>query len=545
MGELKPLFMQFKKVSFLKNKFLLILLVIFLSVLVGCFGSKQNKSTTVSSHKLYNKSSVGFYRKDKSVIRVCQGETPPETLDPISFDNKVDEITFHIFDRMVKWNSKGQIVLDLANSIKFINNRTYQFKLRQGIYFHNGEVFDAKSVKFSIERIIDPKTQSPGYSLLKSISRVDIIDPYTVNIVTLKPDYLFIRKLSLVQILPYNYFNKLGAERFGKYPVGTGAYKFEKRLDNSIILTKNDNYWRKDKPKIKTVIFKFIATNKLSRKEQLEALFSGEVDLLTELPGIYSLKVSKNPTTKVIKMPNQSKVHKMLFNSLKEPFSDIRIRRAVNLALNRDILIKVLAKGNGRKIATNSVKLEFGHNPSLEPYPYNLQKARALIKEAGYTNIHIKIAVTEETALIAQAVKKDLERLNFTSDIDVMTISEMAKTLANSKLNKSAKWDYDLTIYSGVDPFMHVGFLYGLALYSQGSWSLTKNNEVDRIYEKLKTTLNDQEQLKLCYKLEELSYNNYWYTPVFQVVGTYGTAKDLQLPSSVTSFVDLTHAYFK
>jgi peptide/nickel transport system substrate-binding protein len=538
--------MPFRKVLLLKNSVLLLTIALLVAVIfTGCISSKkQPEKPDKIANAEFNPQP--FVREDKSVVKVCQSETRPKSLDPISFDNKLDEITFHIFDRLVKWDENGKIIKDLAEDFERLDDRTFLFKLRKGIKFHNGEPFDARSVRFSIERLIDPATKSPGYSLLSTISKVEIIDPYTVKIITSQPDYLFIRKLALVQILPEKYFKEAGPEKFGQHPIGTSAYKFKAwKEDGSLVLTKNENYWGRKKPRIPSIIFKFIKVNKLSRKEQLDALFNGEVDLITELPGIHSLKVSKNPRTKVIKMPNQTKVHKMLFNSSRPPFSNINARKAVNLALNRDILIKVLAKGNGRKIATNSIRLEFGHNPDLKPYPYDLDQAKDLLKDIPPEQLNIKIAVTQETELIAQAVKKDLERVGITSNYTVMSVNEMAKKLSTAKHDDNITWDYDLTIYSGVDPFMHVGFLYGLAIYSKGPWSTTENEEVDRIYEELKVTLDKEKQLELCHKLEELAYYNYWYTPVFQVISTYGAARDLHLKSSATSFINLKDAYFE
>ncbi|MGD9581851.1 MAG: ABC transporter substrate-binding protein [Vampirovibrionia bacterium] len=540
--------MQCKKVSYLKNSAFTLLFISIIFILAGCFNNNTSSDSSVINTDSKQNSTESHHHKatDKSVIRVCQKDTAPESLDPIYFDNKLDEITFHIFDRLVKWDQQGNIVPGLAENWKQIDNKTIQFKLRKNVLFHNGETFDANDVKFSIERLIDPKTKSPGYHLLKSINKVKIIDPYTINIVTSNPDYLFLRKLTLVQILPETYFKNSGAIKFGQNPIGTGAYKFEKwDKDKSIILKKNHNYWLKDRPIIETLVFKFIKEDDVTRKKQLDALFNGDIDLITELPGIYSLKVQKYEDTKVIKMTNQAKVHKMLFNTLREPFSNIDIRKAVNLALNRDVLIKVLAKGNGRNIATNSTKLEFGHNPNLEPYTYDPVEAKYLIKNSGLKDIHIKIAVTEESELIAQAIQKDLERVDIKAEYKVMTIREMAKELFNSKTDpKNNKWDYDLTIYTGVDPFMHVGFLYGMAVYSQGSWSKVNNKEVDKLYEQLETTLDENKQNEICQKLEEISYNNYWYTPIFQVINTYGATKNLQLKNSATTFIDLTEAYY-
>lgn len=537
--------MQFRKVLFQRNNLLILFAVVLIFACVGCQKNPDRSNLAQPEKPIEQPVKDNKSNADpNAIVRVCQSETPPANLDPLNFDNKQDEITFHIFDRLVKWDSKGNIIPDLAKEYKSLSKTKYQFKLRSGITFHNGEPFDARAVKFTIDRIIDAQELSPGASLLSSVKRVEIVDPYTVNIYTSHPDYLFIRKLSLVQILPENYFKKVGKKKFSKKPIGTGAYEFEKYLeDGSIVLKKNKNYWRKGKPIIEKVVFKFIKADRLSRKEQLDALFRGDVDLITELPGLHSLRVSQNPGTKVVKFPNGAKVHKLLFNSLKKPFSDIKVRKAVNVALNRDVLINVLAKGNGRKIATNSVKLAFGHNSTLKPYPYNPKEALELLKEAGYKELYIKIAVTEETKLIAEAVKKDLERINIKSDYDVMTVNEMSKRLANN--SNTSDWDYDLAIYSGVDPFLHVGFLYGVALYSKGPFSKTRNKEVDELYEELVITLDEEKQKELCYRLETLSYDNYWYTPVFQVIGTYGVKKDLQVKDTVTSFVDLTDAYFK
>ena len=295
--------MPFKKELYLKTKLAFIIIAFLFFLLPGCFNSGHNNvvqsdSNTHTGENTAQHQAV-FKRENKNIIKVCQRDTTPKSLDPIYFDNKLDEITFHIFDRLVKWDKKGKIIPDLAESWKQLDNKTIQFKLRKGIHFHNGEPFDAKSVKFSIERLINPETKSPGYHLLKTINKVNIIDPYTINIITLQPDYLFIRKLALVQILPEKYFNQIGKEEFGRKPIGTGAYKFDKWLnDGSIKLTMNENYWVEGKPIIKDVIFKFIEVEGVSRKEQLEALFNGEVDLITELPGIYSLKVQKKPQNK-------------------------------------------------------------------------------------------------------------------------------------------------------------------------------------------------------------------------------------------------------
>lgn len=535
------------KLKTITKFFIAVLLIV---VCIGTYfyftNSKVGLDLNVSNinKNRYNKA-IKHNRKDKTIIQVCQSELPPKNLDPITHVNKQEEITFHIFDRLIRWDNKGKHTNDLAEKFQWIANNTMQIKLKKGITFHNGEPFDAKSVKFSINRILDLKTRSPIKLLLRSIKSVEIVDPYTVNIHTNSTDCLVRQKLSLVQMIPPKYFKEVGVEKFAKKPVGTSAYMFDRYdQDRSIVLKKNKNYWGKQKPHFETIVFKFIKTDSLSRDEQLQALFDGKIDLITELPGIHTLKVQKHPGLKLVKSPDQAVVYKMLFNSLKTPFSNIKLRKAVNLALNRDLLIKVLAKGNGRKIATNSVELQFGHNPNLKPYPYDLKEAKKLMKEAGVGSLDIKVVVTEESELIARAIAKDLKRININVDLDITTKEELAYKLAYFKIDPKVKWNYDLAIYYGIDPLMHVGFMYEETLYFKGSWSTTNNKEVDKLINKLKQSLDKHEQLKYCYKLEEMAYNNYWYTPVFQVIGTYGAASDLNFEPSATSYLDLKGAYF-
>lgn len=486
-----------------------------------------------------------FKREDRSTLRVCQGETPPSTLDPITFVSKQEEITFHIFDRLVKWDSEGKIVNDLAEHIEQLDKYRLKIKLLKGIEFHNGEPLDARSVKFSIERVLDPKTQSPMKALFNSVKDIQIVDDHTITINTKIPDILLKRKLAFIQILPYKYFNEVGAEYFGKNPVGTSSYMFKSWAeDGTITLVRNKHPWQNKKPEIKKIIFKFIQADSLTKKEQIDALINHEVDLITELPGINSKKIQMNPNIKLIKSVNQATVYKMSLNSSKAPFNDIKLRKAVNLGINRDVLIKILAKGNGKKIATNTINLEFGHNSNLKPYPYAPAEARQLIEEVTKDPINISVVATEEAELVAKAIAKDLERINIITKLDIITKEELAYTLSNFKTDPEINWNYDMAVYYGIDQLMHVGFLYEEALYTNGSWSLTSNKEVDRLINKLKVTFDKEEQEDICHRIEEIAYNNYWYTPVFQVIGLYGASKDLNIKVSPTSYIDLTTASF-
>ena len=501
---------------------------------------KQNKTD-----KLDYKQAKNTRKRDKSVVTICQSETPPGSLDPIFFVTKREEITLNIFDRLVKWNNKGEIVNELAENLIMLDDTTLQINLKQGINFHNGETFDAESVKFTIDRILDKEYKTATHNLFKTIKEVIIIDPYTVLIKTHKPDYLLKRRLAFIQIIPAKYFEEVGVREFGKKPVGTSAYKFDKSLDDgSIVLVKNEKYWSNPKPEIPKAIFKFIKSDNMSKKEHLNALFSGEVDLLTDIPGIHTFKIQKNPDVKLVKDMTQSAVFKISFKSDRLPFSDIKVRQAINYAINRDLLIKILAKGNGRKIATPITSLEFGQNKSLKPYPYNPGLAKKLLKDAGYKNLFIKMVVTEEAEIVANAIAKDLKKLDIITDITVVSKEHLAYLLAHSKNKDDVKWDYDMDLYFALDHLLHAGYVYEEALSSDGVWSLTSDKKVDTLIQQLQVTLNTEEQLDLCHKLDKLAYDNYWYTPVYQIIVTYGAANDLDVKNNDASYLDLKQLYY-
>lgn len=478
-------------------------------------------------------------KRDKSLIRICPNTRVPKTLDPAPFVNK--QISYLLFDSLVKWDNKGKIVNSIASQIKRLDPTTLEITLKENIHFHNGEPLKADSVKFSIERLLDKKNNSPLYSLLNSISRIELIDDYKLKIYTKKPDYALVQKLAYVHIIPADYFKQVGETNFGKHPVGSGLYKFYLwDKEGTLTLKRNNSYWQPARPVIETVMFQFIT----GKKEQLQALIDGKVDVLLELQGVYTLQVQKHPHTKVIKLLNPPLVYRMKLNPQKEPFSDLNLRKAVNLAVNRNLLIKLFEKGNGRKIATNSIDIDLGHNAALKPYPYDPSLAKKLVEESGKKDLQINIAATDYARPIAMAIKKDIEKIGIKAQCTIMSANEMTKEFMAHSKNKTVPWKYDMAIFASKNPLFHAGIIYEEGLCSSGAWSLTINKDVDALCDQLKASIEEEQQVVICNKLEELAYENYWYTPIFQIKSTYGAAKDLNIKIPNSTYIDIASAYY-
>ncbi|MEK6543861.1 MAG: ABC transporter substrate-binding protein, partial [Elusimicrobiota bacterium] len=320
---------------------------------------------------------------------ICDDATDPVTLDPQKqFSEKNHTIVQQIYDGLVRFDADGNVEAALAVSWKHIDDLRMEFKLRQGVRFHDGEPFNAQSVRFSIERYLDPKTGFPALGYIGSIEKVEIVDEYTINIVTKFPDGLLINRLAgFILIVPPRYIAAHGADALHKHPVGTGAFRFERWVKGDrIVLSANPGYWLAGHPKVDGLVFRFIPTG-----QQVDHLLKGDVDIVTELPGTRTTEVMASRDNAVIK---RESLYAMMgsLNASQGPLKDKRVRQAVNHAIDREKIILYDVFGNGRNIASPTMSGEEGYDPDLKSYAYDPRKARELLKEAGYAG-GVKLAV--------------------------------------------------------------------------------------------------------------------------------------------------------
>src|SRR3990172_3604485 len=189
-------------------------------------------------------------------VIIAQG-VDPSTLDPMNHqETPVSNLTVNIFDSLLERDQELNVVPLLAESYRNIAPTTWEFKLRKGIKFHNGEPFDAEAVKFSLERLVDPNLKMRGASPFAPLSRVEIVDSQTVRIHTKAPWPILDTLMSASQaaMLPPKYYREKEMAYLSRNPVGSGSFKFVRWVkDEQIELTANEQYWR-GAPKKKTVI---------------------------------------------------------------------------------------------------------------------------------------------------------------------------------------------------------------------------------------------------------------------------------------------------
>ena len=424
------------------------------------------------------------------------------TLDPaIGYDWQNWSMIKSLFDGLMDYQpGTSELMPDLAESYEISpDGLIYTFKLRQGVKFHNGREMTADDVKFSLERTINPKTQSPGAGFFASIKGFDamsdgsassldgvsVVDPYTVKIELSRPDatFLHVMALNFSFIVPNEETEKHGPD-FGKNPVGTGAFKMtEWSLGQRVVFERNPDYYREGLPKLDMIEFQVgiepnVALLKLQR---------GEVDILGDpIPAARFLQVKNDPANAdTLVEGGQLHTGYVTMNVKIPPFDNAKVRQAVNMAINKDRIIKII---NGRAVPANQPLPPTmpAYDTNYQGYPYDPAKAKALLAEAGFADgfdTELFAMNTDPNPRIAQAIQQDLKEIGINAEV---------KSLAQATvIAAGGEEDQAPMIWSGgmawiadfPDPSNFYGPILGCGGAVPGGWNWAWycNEELDKL----------------------------------------------------------------
>lgn len=315
------------------------------------------------------------------VLTVVQG-IHPEGLDPhLHTTQAALNASTHIFDSLVIQDYKqNKMVGVLATDWRRVNDRTWQFRLRRGVRFTNGEEFDAATVKYNVERVLNPDTKATIKVYLDSINRAVIVDKYTVNIITNDPDPLLLLGLTTLFMVPRVHGAKVGVTGLTREPIGTGPYKFvEEVRDERIVLAANPDYWG-GKPGLDRVVFR--AAPEASTR--MAALRAGEADIIAQV-NITDVPALKSGSTYVASVPSLRAIYIILDQTRPGPLQSAKVRQALNHAVDKDAIVFNILQSFGVKLSGQVLTPGYvGFQREIKAYAYDPEKARRLLAEAGY-----------------------------------------------------------------------------------------------------------------------------------------------------------------
>jgi peptide/nickel transport system substrate-binding protein len=289
---------------------------------------------------------------------------------------------YNLYDTLLRWDNTLKLQPGLATTWKSLNDTTWEFSLRQGVKFHDGQAFTAEDVKATLERnlVVGKTVVQSGFA---TIDAVQIVNPTTVRVVTKKPDPLLLVRMAQMgaQILPARLTTDEGAKELARKPVGTGAYRFVEWVkDERLVMDANRDWWGWEgkTPAVERVVWKPIPDD----FPRLVALEKAEVDIITNVPPDRMRAIADGRTTRIVTTPS-TRLVTFTINATQPPLADRRTRQALHHALDVNAIVKNLYAGQGRPFSGGLADTDFGYNPALQPYAYDPAKAKQLLAEAG------------------------------------------------------------------------------------------------------------------------------------------------------------------
>jgi peptide/nickel transport system substrate-binding protein len=357
-----------------------------------------------------------------SVTLTINGE--PTTLDPQARDDgNLRDVDDNIYEKLVTRSPDGSKLEPwLAASLPtHINPTTWEFKLRQGVKFTDGEPFDANSAVYSIKRIIDKKFNSELASSVSTIVDAKAVDQYTLDVITNSPDPILPSRMYFIAMMAPN--NSSPAQT----PIGTGPYKLQTWAHGDhITLVANPDYWG-TKPSITTATFNYPQES----GTRLAQLLSGKTDLVTNL-----LPTDAKQAPQLLVAPGQNE-SLMILNAESGVTADLKVRQAMNYAVDSAQLAKKLFDGYATPESCQIMdKSWFGYNPSLQPMSYDLNKAKQLIQQAGATGKTVNMVADAsgrwlEDRDIAQAVAQAWRAIGLKVNVQLLQFNQYLDKLFN------------------------------------------------------------------------------------------------------------------
>ena len=431
------------------------------------------------------------------------------------------EVTDQIFDTLTVVDAAtGELQPLIAESWEQTSDTCYRFKIRQGIKFHDGSELTAADVKFSLERAMNSAAVS---YVADFIDTVDIVDDYTVDVNLDAPYAPALRNLSVpfTAIVP-KALVEADEEAFKLNPVGCGPYKMvEWKQGDSVKLEAFDDYFG-GTPATKNLVMKVIP----EAAQRTIALETGEIDLAYDiLPNDIS-KIEENPDLALYDAPSLT-CYYVSMNMNKEPFNNEKVREAINLAIDRELLVETIACGAGQPADAIIAPAVFGYF-SPGTYEYNPEKARELLAEAGYENgFSTSIWVNDNQTRIeaCQAIQAMLMDIGIDCQVEVMEFG--------SFIQRTSAGEHDMGYFGWVTSTTDADYTYYSLEHSSqqgaaGNRTFLADDEVDALIETARTHTEEDVRLnayeELAKKLFEINNN----APIYYSNITAGSSNKVE-----------------
>lgn len=474
----------------------------------------------------------------------------PVSLDPhAANDGNSLYVMNAMYDTLVALDTDLEIEPALAESFEQIEDTVWEAKMREDVVFHDGSELNAEVVKANLDRVLDPDIGSPLAFLFDMIESVEVVDDYTVQITTNAPFSALPLHLahpgghiiSLESIKADYEAIENGEEAFASVnenPVGTGYFQYSERSNGEYIkLVKNEDYWG-EQANVDEITFKVVPED-MTRIAELE---TEQAHLIYPVNANDIERIDANDGT-YVQQSESSNLTYLGMNTEKEPFDDARVRRAVAMAIDKDIVNEGVTDGVALPAQGPLAPTVFGYSEELDALNYNLDDAKELLEEAGYAEGFNATVLTNDrtTADIAEIIQEQLAEIGVDLDVEMMETGAYLEKTANGEMDMFVgSWGtVTLDADYGLYPMFH-----SENIGEPGNRSFYQNDELDQLLEQSREATNDDERLDLYEKSQQLIIDDAPIVPLYHSVLLAGLQDEVhgfyQYPSSFPFLRDVT-----
>lgn len=393
----------------------------------------------------------------------------PPNLDPnVSKGAAAQTVKELVYNSLIRYWRGGKTQPDLAESYDMVDPQTYRFKLRSGVTWHDGSPFTAEDVKFTFERILDPKTGADRRTSFNTIDKVVVDDPLTVRFLLKQPDGTFLTSVALPTAAIVSKKFVEGGGNLDKTMMGTGPFKFDAREPGvRLSLVRNPSYFRSGLPYFDKVVFVPYPDD----NTRVNAIKGGAVNIIDYVPWKDMDGIIKSNDLSLVSA-SESAFMCLIYNTKQKPFDDPKVRRALGYAIERQNIVDTVFFGRGSTITggllpSNSIAYDAGLKNT---YTYDPEKTKSLLKDAGYDAKSLpplKLMSTSTYAFhqgVAEVTQAEFKKIGIMTDLD---LPEWATTV-----ERGNKGDFQYRVHGlgmdSVDPdslttFFRTGSSYGQA----------------------------------------------------------------------------------
>jgi peptide/nickel transport system substrate-binding protein len=418
-------------------------------------------------------------------------------LDPESY-----LIVSAIADGLLFVDELGAIRPSLATSWEQVSPVTWRFRLREGVQFHDGTELDADDVIATFtEHFLPDRHTVLARSAFSVIQDFRKLGRFEVELTTVAPDSMFLRRLCFSQIYPKHLIARGGREAVRAHPVGTGAFRLERwTRGTEIVLRRNEQHWAA-RGAVETVRIPI-----LRQKNWVQALKRGTIDVALGIDVHDKVRLDGEP--ELTTFSADSAISHFFLWKHRGPLANLRVRQALNHAVHRQLIVEIAEHGFGRPQLSIATPETFGHTPDIRPYVYNPELAKRVLAEEGYpSGFRLRGLVSETSTAVYYTVKEFLRRVGVELDAEIVPRAEWMARVRGPKLRGEGDYDGDFALFVLDNPLLHSIFHQFVFLFTVGDWTLVHDERYDAEFLHAATTVGDSAEAAL-QRLEHHAVDN-------------------------------------